>query len=196
MTVEHRFHTAGNHIAETTRGQGGLDQRDRHKLACGPGEDGLVRFLLTGASGAGKSSARQAIEADLAPTVECVELRHLGPVPAVPDVAWRQRMAECAVARAVRLDADARGDPEELLWRHAAFAEWMRRHAEDPTHVPEVLIDDGWQEMDWSRLSRLPWNVTVIDGSTLTVTEVGERVRHWIAAVRTGSTPVFGRSGE
>jgi hypothetical protein len=122
-----------------------------------------VPFLRTGASGAGKSSVRQAIEADLAPTVECVELRHLGPVPAVPDVAWRQRMAECAVARAVRLDAERR-DLLELLWRHAAFAEWMRRHAEDPAHMPEVLVNDGWQETDWSRLSRLSWNVTVIDG--------------------------------
>ena len=197
-------------------------------------------FLLTGASGAGKSSARHAIEADLAPTVECVELRHLGPVPAVPDVAWRQRMAECAVARAARLEADGRdlllagdpvapgevlaapsapgvdiavclldvdevtqqrrlrgrGDPEELLWRHAAFAEWMRRHAEDPAHMPEVLANDGWPEMDWSRLTRLSWDVTVIDGSTLTVTEVGDRVQLWIGAVRAGSAPVFRRSGE
>ena len=73
-------------------------------------------FLLTGASGAGKSSARRAVKIDLAPAVECVELKDLGPVPAVPDVAWRQRMAECAVARAGRLDADGRdlllaGDP-------------------------------------------------------------------------------------
>jgi hypothetical protein len=149
-------------------------------------------------------------------------------------------MAECAVSRAVRLDAEGRdlllagdpvapgevlaapsapgmdiavclldvdeatqqcrlrgrGDPEDLLWRHAAFAEWMRRHAEDPAHMPEVLINDGWPEMDWSRPSRLSWNVTVIDGSRLSVTEVGERVRHWIDAVRAGSTPVFRRSGE
>jgi hypothetical protein len=199
-----------------------------------------VLFLLTGASGAGKSSARHAIEGDLAPVVECVELRHLGPVPALPDVAWRQRMAECAVARAARLDAEGRdlllagdpvapgevlaapsapgvdiavcllnvdeatqqrrlrgrGDPEELLWRHAAFAEWMRRHADDPTHMPEVLADDGWPEMDWSRLTRLSWNVTVIDGSALTVTEVGDRVLTWIGAVRAGAAPVFRRSGE
>jgi hypothetical protein len=199
-----------------------------------------VLFLLTGASGAGKSSARQAIETDLVPTVECVELRHLGPVPAAPDVDWRQRMAECAVARAARLDAEGRdlllagdpvapgevlatpsapsvdiavclldvdeatqqrrlrgrGDPEELLWRHAAFAEWMRRHAEDPGHMPEVVANDGWPEMDWSRLSRLSWNVTVIDGSRLTVTDVGERVRQWIDAVRAGSAPLFRRSGE
>jgi hypothetical protein len=198
-----------------------------------------VLLLLTGASGAGKSSARRAVEVDLAPTVECVELKDLGPVPAVPDVAWRQRMAACAVTRAGRLDADGRdlllagdsvapgevlaassaagvdiavclldvdeatqkrrlrhrGDPEELLGRHVAFAEWMRRHAENPGHVPEVLMNDGWPGMDWSRLARLSWGVTVIDGSTLTVPEVGDRVRRWIGAVRAGSAPVFRRSG-
>jgi predicted ABC-type ATPase len=79
-----------------------------------------VLFLLTGASGAGKSSVRHAVEADLAPTVECVELRHPGQVPAVPDVAWRQRMAERAVARAGRLDADGR----DLLLAGGPVARW------------------------------------------------------------------------
>lgn len=238
MAVEHRLHTAGNHTGRLP-GKGKSSQsRDSYEISCGPGQNGLVLFLLTGASGAGKSSARQAIEADLLPRVECVELRHLGPVPTDPDVAWRQRMAERAVARASLLDAEgrdlllagdpvapgevlaapsapsvdiavclldvdeatqqrrllSRGDPEELLWRHAAFAEWMRRHAEDPAHVPEALTNDGWPEMDWSRLTRLPWHVTVIDGSALTVTEVGDRVLRWIGDVRTGSAPVFRRS--
>jgi hypothetical protein len=70
----------------------------------------------------------------------------------------------------------------------------MRKHAEDPGHMPEVLANDGWQEMDWSRLTRLTWNVTVIDGSALTVPEVGDRVLRWIGDVRTGSAPVFRRS--
>jgi adenylylsulfate kinase-like enzyme len=59
MAVEHRFHTAGTHIAEDY----GLHELDRHKFNCGPGEDGLVLFLLTGASGAGKSSAAR-LDAD------------------------------------------------------------------------------------------------------------------------------------
>jgi hypothetical protein len=89
-----------------------------------------------------------------------------------------------------------RGDPEDLLWRHVAFAEWMRRHAEDPGHMLEVLMNDGWPDMDWSRLTRSSWGVTVIDGSTLTVAEVGDRVRRWIGTVRAGSAPVFRRSGD
>lgn len=197
-------------------------------------------YLLTGASGAGKSSVRRAVAAHLAPRVECVELSDLAAVPAVPDAAWRQRMAECAVARAGRLADDGRdlllagdpvapgevlaapsapgvdiavclldvdevtqkrrlrrrGDPEELFGRHAAYAEWMRRHAGDPTHLPEVLTNDGWPAMDWSRLTRLSWGITVIDGSGLAVAEVGDRVRQWIDDVRAGSAPVFRRDGQ
>jgi hypothetical protein len=62
------------------------------------------------------SSVREAIACELAPDVEAVELRHLDTVPAVPDIAWRQRMAERAVARSLVLAAQGRhlllaGDP-------------------------------------------------------------------------------------
>ena len=40
-----------------------------------------VLLLITGASGAGKSTVRAALEPDLAPAVECVELLDLVPVP-------------------------------------------------------------------------------------------------------------------
>jgi hypothetical protein len=60
--------------------------------------------------------------------------------------------------------------------------------------MPAVLANDGWQEMDWPRLMRLSWNVAVIDGSALTVTEVGHRVLCWIGDVRAGRAPVFRRS--
>ena len=66
---------------------------------------------------------RETIASDLAPDVEAVELRHLGAVPATPDVAWRRRIAERAVARARELDVPG---------RHVAFADWMRGHAADP----------------------------------------------------------------
>jgi len=45
----------------------------------------------------------EAIAGELAPDVEAVELRHLDTVPAAPAVAWRQRMAGCAVARSREL---------------------------------------------------------------------------------------------
>ena len=40
-----------------------------------------------------------------------------------------------------------RGDPEELIPQHVAFAEWMRRHAVDHRHRPEVIMNGGWEEM-------------------------------------------------
>jgi hypothetical protein len=152
-------------------------------------------LLIAGASGAGKTSVREIIAGELAPGVEAVELRHLDTVPPVPDLAWRQRMAERAVARSRELDKQGRhlllagdrvapgevlaapsatsvdiavclldvsedaqrrrlrrrGEPEELLPRHAAFAAWLRRHASDPTHMPHVLTTGGWDGTQWSR---------------------------------------------
>jgi hypothetical protein len=73
-------------------------------------------LLVTGASGAGKSTTRQLIADQLAPQIECVELGHLATIPAVPTIAWRQRATEAVVERAVALQRDGRhlllaGDP-------------------------------------------------------------------------------------
>ena len=56
-----------------------------------------VLLLVSGASGAAKSSVREAIAGDLAPAVTAVELRDLDTIPDTPNLAWRQRMAERAV---------------------------------------------------------------------------------------------------
>jgi hypothetical protein len=59
---------------------------------------------------------RRAIAGSLAPAVECVELGDVVPIPAYPDLAWRQRSAEQVVRRALELQAGGRhlllsGDP-------------------------------------------------------------------------------------
>jgi hypothetical protein len=194
-------------------------------------------LLISGASGAGKTSVREAIAGDLAPGVEAVELRHLEPVPAVPDMAWRQRMAERAVARSRVLDAQGkhlllagdpvapgevlaapsatsvdiavclldvaentqrerlrrRGDPEELLPHHVAFAAWLRSHARNPAHMPHVLRTGGWEEMVWSRPTTLQWQITVIDGSSMSVAEAGRAALQWVRDAISGRAPVFHR---
>jgi hypothetical protein len=76
----------------------------------------VVLLLISGASGAGKSSVREAIAADVEPAITAVELRHLGAIPNPPTLEWRQRMAEVAVLRAMELDEEGRhlllaGDP-------------------------------------------------------------------------------------
>jgi broad-specificity NMP kinase len=73
-------------------------------------------LLVTGASGAGKSTVRRLVAPDLAPAIECVELHDIVSVPARPDIAWRQRATEAVVRRALDLQADRRhlllsGDP-------------------------------------------------------------------------------------
>jgi hypothetical protein len=158
-----------------------------------------VLLLISGASGAGKTSVREAIAGDLAPGVEAVELRHLEPVPAVPDMAWRQRMAERAVCLldvaedTQRERLPRRGDPEELLPHHVAFAAWLRSHARNPAHMPHVLTTGGWEEMVWSRLTTLQWQITVIDGSSMSVAEAGRAALQWVRDAISGRAPVFHR---
>jgi hypothetical protein len=74
-----------------------------------------VLLLVSGASCAGKTTVRELV-APLLPEVDAVELKDLGPLPAVLDVPWRQRTTESACMRARTLAAQGRhlllsGDP-------------------------------------------------------------------------------------
>jgi hypothetical protein len=73
-------------------------------------------LLLSGASGAGKSTARELVADELAAEVECVELGHVVSIPRIPTIAWRQQATEAVVQRALALQAVGRhlllaGDP-------------------------------------------------------------------------------------
>jgi broad-specificity NMP kinase len=197
-----------------------------------------VLLLITGASGAGKSSVRAAIERELVPEVECVELRDVVAIPAAPTLAWRQRATEAIVRRALELQQSerhlllsgdpvaaaevvaapsasalaglavclldvspevqasrlaARGDDPSLLVQHRAFAEWMRRHAADPLHMPHVLSTGGWDEMRWDRLTslRASWRTHVIDTSAMTPPAVAKAVLAWCQSVLAGHAPIL-----
>jgi hypothetical protein len=102
--------------------------------------------------------------------------------------------------RTLLLDADresqearlrGRGDPASLLPDHVAFAAWMRGHAADPSHVPEVLTADGWEEMRWERWvgrprEELDWNVETLDTSGLAVEGVAAAALDWARAALRG----------
>ena len=77
-----------------------------------------VLLLLSGASGAGKSSVGEGIAATLAPEVTAVELRDLDTIPQTPTLEWRQRMSERAVLRAQELDGRGREHRGGLLAVH------------------------------------------------------------------------------
>ena len=73
-------------------------------------------LLVSGASGAGKSTARRLVAGELEPAVECVELHDVVPMPRAPTLAWRQRATEAVVCHALKLKEDGRhvllaGDP-------------------------------------------------------------------------------------
>jgi energy-coupling factor transporter ATP-binding protein EcfA2 len=73
-------------------------------------------LLVTGASGAGKSTVRRAVARELPPEIECVELHDVISVPRLPTIAWRQQATEAVVGRALELQAKGRhlllsGDP-------------------------------------------------------------------------------------
>jgi energy-coupling factor transporter ATP-binding protein EcfA2 len=97
-------------------------------------------LLVTGASGAGKSTARRAIADDLSSEVECVELGDVVPVPRHPTLAWRQEATEAVVQRALELQGAGRhlllsGDPV------AAGEVMAAPSAEELNGIADCLLD-------------------------------------------------------
>jgi hypothetical protein len=126
-----------------------------------------VLLLISGASGAGMSSVRQAIDADLEPAITAFELRHLGAIPNPPTLEWRQRMAEAAVRRAMALGEEGR----HLLLAGDAVVS-VDGHAGRP------LADQCHRRLEMSR------------------GEANKAVLQWITDAIAGRTPVFSRSAE
>jgi hypothetical protein len=186
-------------------------------------------FLVTGASGVGKSTVRKLIEAEIAGQVAVCELATLGITPE-----WSLRWRHQAVGQVVQLALQKqregmdfllcgdpvppgelyaapgavdlagievclldispekqierltqRGDARELIPHHVAFAEWMRHHVIDHRYRPEVIMNEGWQEMRWQvwnsdEVTRVPWSSQIIDTSDLKPSEVAGQVLSWI----------------
>ncbi|TQM15999.1 hypothetical protein [Pseudonocardia kunmingensis] len=94
-------------------------------------------LLVSGASGVGKTTARLHARhlferRHLDGAYETAELFTLGPIPAVPTVAWRQEQVEAAVRRAIALEAEG---------RHLLFAG-------DPVPVGEALAAPSADRID------------------------------------------------
>jgi energy-coupling factor transporter ATP-binding protein EcfA2 len=109
-------------------------------------------LLVTGASGAGKSTARRLIADQLAPRIECVELGHVVAIPPVPTIAWRQRATEAVVQRAVAVQRDGRhlllaGDP-------VAAGEVVAAPSADKLDAIAVCLLDVDAETQAGRLAR------------------------------------------
>ncbi|MCP2169217.1 hypothetical protein [Goodfellowiella coeruleoviolacea] len=89
-------------------------------------------LLVSGASCVGKTTARLHARHLLDDTYETAELFTLGPIPAVPTLAWRHEQVEVAVRRAIALAAEG---------RHLLFAG-------DPVPLGEVLAAPSADQID------------------------------------------------
>jgi hypothetical protein len=93
----------------------------------------IMFLLVSGASGAGKSTARRLVADELEPEVECVELHDVVPMPRVPTLAWRQRATEAVVCHALEL--------QHKQGRHLLLAG-------DPVAAGEVLAAPSADRLD------------------------------------------------
>jgi hypothetical protein len=91
-----------------------------------------MSLLLTGASGAGKSTVRELVADELGEEVECVELRDIVSIPPVVTMAWRQQATEAVVQHALGL---------QVLGRHVQLAG-------DPVAAGEVIAAPSPDELD------------------------------------------------
>jgi hypothetical protein len=76
---------------------------------------------------------------------------------------------------------------------HQAFAEWMRRQADDPLHMAHVVSDQSWGEMRWERLEAVTdrWQMHTIDTSALSREAVAAEVLTWCRHALAGEAPVM-----
>ena len=76
------------------------------------------------------------------------------------------------------------------LQEHLDWAEWMRRHASDPTWRPDVIRNEATEdEMRWPRWSDWTpgdprWRVRVIDTARQPVDQLASELAEWIGQER------------
>ena len=92
---------------------------------------------------------------------------------------------ETRVARLRARGSECFGGSAADLQAYLSWAEWMRRHAEDPTWRPDVIREGAAEELRWERWSAWQrgdprWRVRVIDTTALPVEHVADQLSAWI----------------
>lgn len=115
-------------------------------------------LVVSGASGAGKTTARFKAAPLLGPEFVPVEFWHFGPIPAVPTVLWRHQMIEEACRRAIDLEAEGKhllvsGDPipagEALAAPSADQIDIAVCLLDVSPEVQNARLDDRKDPMEW-----------------------------------------------
>ncbi|NNN31006.1 hypothetical protein HLK59_11610 [Streptomyces sp. S3(2020)] len=129
----------------------------------------------------------------------------LGEVLAAPSAPLLDGIAVCLVdvadpVRRTRLaERDAGRWDSQAIDAFLGWAEWHRKHAVDPSHRRDVIIEGSWPEMVWSRWTEWNagdprWQTQLLDTTGQPVVESAGWVEQWIAdqrdAHRVGQLPL------
>lgn len=92
----------------------------------------------------------------------------------------------------------ARREPTELLPRHLAFTDWLRRHATDPMYAAQAVTTDAWPAIRWERWVGRDeladrWGMTVIATSSLHTRGVADALENRCHSALGAKVPVFRR---
>ncbi|MGW1053478.1 hypothetical protein [Streptomyces sp. NPDC002521] len=119
----------------------------------------------------------------------------LGELLAVPSAPLLDGIAVCLVdvAPSVRRARLVERDPgrwsTQAIDSYLRWAAWHRKHALDPSHRPDVIIEDGWPEMAWHRWTGWHsgdprWCTQLLDTTDNSVTESVAQIEQWISEQR------------
>ncbi|EST26946.1 hypothetical protein [Streptomyces roseochromogenus] len=119
----------------------------------------------------------------------------LGELLAAPSAPLLDGIAVCLVdvAPPVRRARLAERDPgrwnTQAIDAYLRWAAWHRKHALDPSHRPDVIIEDGWPEMAWHRWTGWHsddprWCTQLLDTTDHSVPESVAHVEQWITEQR------------
>ena len=119
----------------------------------------------------------------------------MGELLAAPSAPLLDGIVVCLVdvADSVRRTRLAERDPgrwdRQAIDAYLGWAAWHRNHALDPSHRPDVIIEDGWPEMVWDRWTGWHsddprWHTQLLDTTDRPVTESVNQVERWITEQR------------
>ncbi|WP_217553018.1 hypothetical protein [Streptomyces sp. GbtcB6] len=129
----------------------------------------------------------------------------LGEMLAAPSAPLLDGIAVCLVdvADPVRRARLAERDPgrwdAQAIDAYLGWAEWHRKHALDPSHGPDVIIDGSWPEMAWRRWTGWNagdprWRTHLLDTTDRPVPESVDLAEQWIIeqrdALQAGQLPL------
>ncbi|GLW04792.1 hypothetical protein Slala05_84220 [Streptomyces lavendulae subsp. lavendulae] len=119
----------------------------------------------------------------------------LGEVLAAPSAPLLEGIAVCLVDVSDQVRRRRLTERDPGRWDTPAveaflgWADWHRKHAQDPRYRPDVITDDSWTDMVWDRWTDWPasdrrWSTHLIDTTDRSVADSTDQVELWVANQR------------